>query len=408
MSGALAEVPARAIVRGLADAAARFSDADFPPRVRVLDAIVARTGYTLPVVEYALDRLFETITEPALTATIAGELGSLDTLDRFVARDGRAAARALPVGPVCVVSSRTTIGVAIPAAVFALCAKCDVVVKDREDHLVAAFFAALAQEHDAFASAARAETWSGAHDARDLSGFTAVVAYGRNDTLAEIRAACPPEARFTGFGARASAGYVTRESLTDERAAAAIADGAARDLVLYESEGCLSLHALFVERGGNVAPDRFAALLAVALERAHVEFPPGERGAGASARLGSARALAAFRAASGAGSVYGDSEARHLLVVAPPAGDPPLLLPRALNLHPVDGPDEAAAYLRRHGIALEALAASGKREDVVKMAVDAGAARIAPFGALQSPQMEGNHGGRQRVTGYIRWITNDT
>lgn len=408
MSRALASVPVRAIVRGLADAAARWADADFPPRVRVLDAIVARTGYTLPAVEYALDRIFEAITEAALTATIASELGSPDALDGWTARPGRGEARALPVGPVCIVSSRTTIGVAIPAAVYALCAKCDVVVKDREDRLVSAFFASLAQEHEAFADAARAETWSGSHDARDLSGFAAVVAYGRDDTLAEIRAACAPEARFVGYGPRASIGYVTRESLTDERGAAAIAEGAARDLVLYESEGCLSLHALFVERGGAIAPERFAGLLARALERAHVEFPPGERGAGDSARLGSARALAAFRAASGTGAVYGDEAARHLVVLDPPASEPPLLLPRALNLHVVDGPGDASAYLERHAIAVEAVAASGKRDDVVKMAVDAGAARIAPFGALQSPQMEGNHGGRLRIADYIRWIAEDT
>jgi len=408
MSGALANLPIRTIVRGLADAAARWADADFPPRVRVLEAIVARTGYTLPVVEYALDRIFEAITEPALTATIADELGSLDALDRWIERKGRGNARALPVGAVCVVSSRTTIGVAVPAAVYALCAKCDVVVKDREDHLVSAFFGSLVQEHDAFATAARAETWSGSHDARDLSGFDAVVAYGRDDTLAAIRGACSPEARFVGFGARASVGYVTRESLADERSAAIIAEGAARDLVLYESEGCLSLHALFVERGGAVGPERFASLLAIALERAHVEFPPGERGAGAAARLGSARALAAFRAASGTGTVFGDEAARHLLVLDPPASDPPLLLPRALNLHIVDGPKDASAYLHRHGIALEAVATSGKREDVVKMAVDAGAVRIALFGALQSPPMEGNHGGRSRIADYIRWITEDT
>ena len=408
MNGSLAEVPVRTIVRGLADAAARWADADFPPRVRVLDAIAQRTGYTVPVVEYALDRLFGAITEPALGATIAGELGSLDALDGFVARDGRAPARAVPVGPVCVISSRTTIGVAIPAAVYALCAKCDVVVKDREDHLVSAFFTSLAQEHEAFATAARAENWSGAHDARDLSSFAAVVAYGRNDTLAEIRAACAPDARFTGFGPRASAGYVTRESLAGETAAAAIAEGAARDVVLYESEGCLSLHALFVERDGHVSPERFASLLAGALERAHVEFPPGERGAGASARLGSARSLAAFRAATGTGGVYGDSAARHLLVLDPPASDPPLFLPRAINAHVVSGPAEALAYLRHHTIALEALATSGKRADVVKMALDAGAARIAPFGTLQAPGMEGNHGGRQRIADDVRWMTDET
>ena len=37
MSTALATVPVRTIVRGIADAAARWADADFPPRVRVLE-----------------------------------------------------------------------------------------------------------------------------------------------------------------------------------------------------------------------------------------------------------------------------------------------------------------------------------------------------------------------------------
>jgi len=407
MTTALAGVPVRTILRGLADAAARWADADFPPRVRVLEAVVERTGYTLPVVEYGLDRLFGAITEDALAATVADELGSLDALDDFVARSGRPPARALPVGRVCVVSSRTTIGVALPAAIFALAAKCDVVVKDREDRLVEAFFGTLAAEHAAFAAAARAQTWSGAHDARDLSAFEAVVAYGRDETLARIRERCAPEARFFGFGSRASAGYVAREALGSEAQTRAVAEGAARDLALYESEGCLSLHALFVERGGAVPPERFAELLAAALERAHVEFPVGERSDSARARLGSARALAAFRAAGGSGAVYSDAEARHLVVLDPPASEPPLLLPRALNLHPVDGTAEALSYLALHGIALEALAASGKRADIVKMALDAGASRIAAFGSLQSPAMEGNHGGRLRVAPYVRWITSD-
>lgn len=404
---ALADVPVRTVVRGLADASARWADADFPPRVRVLDAIVERTGYALPVVEYGLDRLFEGITETSLTATLADELGSPDALDRFVARAGRPPARALPIGRVCVVSSRTTIGVAIPAAVFALCAKCDVVVKDREDRLVEAFFATLAEEHDAFREAASARRWSGAHDARDLAAFEAVVAYGRSETLAEIRARCAPEARFEGFGPRASIGYVAREDLATEARAREIAAGAARDLALYESEGCLSLHALFVERGGAIDPLRFGALLAEALEYAHVEFPIGRHADSARARIASARALAAFRAAAGTGAVFADASARHLIVVDPPPDEPPLLLPRSLNLHPVDAPGEALAYLRRHGIAVEAVGASGKRDDIVKMALDAGAARIAAFGALQAPAMEGNHGARFRVAPYVRWTTTE-
>ena len=76
----------------------------------------------------------------------------------FALRPGRPRARAIAAGSVCVVSSRTTIGVAIVPAVFALCAKCDVLVKDREDGLVRAFFSTLAEERAEFAEAARAQS----------------------------------------------------------------------------------------------------------------------------------------------------------------------------------------------------------------------------------------------------------
>ncbi len=405
---ALLDLPVRQIVRSVADAAQRWSDADFPPRVRALDAIARRTGYTLPAIEYALDRLFESLRTSALEAAIADELGSLDALDRFVERPGRPPARALPVGRACIISSRTTIGVAIVPAVFALCAKCPTVVKDREDLLVSSFFATLAQERDAFHSTASASAWSSADTDFDVAEFAAVVAFGHDETLARIRERCAPETRFVGYGAKASVGYVGRETLDTLESAQRIAAGAARDLALYESEGCLSLHALFVERGGDVPAERFAELLALEIERAAIEFPVGTRAAVDLAALGSARALAAFRAAAGEGRVFSDASATHLLIADPPRSQPPFFLPRALALFSVDSPAEAQTYLRTHGIALEALATASQRADVAGLAVAAGAARIAHFGDLQAPPAGGNHGGRARVSDFVRWITNET
>src|SRR5579872_907973 len=240
---ALEHIPAEKIVRALADAAERWSDADFPPRVRITDRIAERTGYSVPVVEYALDRLFFPIRRANLESTIRSELGSLEILDDFTQRTGRPDAWAAPCGNVCIISSRTTIGVALVPAVFALCAKNDVLVKDREDALVHAFFETLAQELDAFADAARASTWASDDEtAPELETFDAVAAFGSDDTLVAIRSALNPGARFIGYGSRASAGYVTREVLANRNAVTELCRGAARDLVLYETEGCLSLH----------------------------------------------------------------------------------------------------------------------------------------------------------------------
>jgi len=386
---ALSEVQARKIIGAISDAAERWRDADFPVRVRATQRIAERTGYSIPVVEYALDRLFFSIDRASIEAVIAGELGEIAVLDGFRARAGRTDAWARPIGSVCVISSRTTIGVALPAALFALCAKCDVLVKDREDSLIVSFFETLREELPEFEQAARAEPWSSQDDAAPaLRAFDAVAAFGRAETLATIRAALPPEARFIGFGSRASAGFVSRESLSGADAAAEIARGAARDIVLYETEGCLSLHVLFVEDGGVVSVAAFSQTLHDEITRANIEFPRGEHASERFAQGAHTRALAAFRNASSQSAL----------------SEPPPFLPRLAHAIPVGNPADALDYLRRHGIALEGFAVADSRPDVIDMAVSAGAVRITRFGELQNPPLTGEHGGRPRIAEFVRWI----
>ena len=401
----LQNVPARKIVRAIAGAAERWSDADFPPRVRATAKIVERTGYATPVVEYALDRLFFSITESDLNSVISNELGSLEILDGFMQREGRPNAWAAPTGRVSIISSRTTVGVAIVPAVFALCAKCDVLVKDREDGLAAAFFETLGEELREFERAAQARIWrSGDESGPDLGDFDVIVAFGGNDALGAIAKSVNAEARFIGYGARASAGYIAKESLDNESPAKAIAAGAARDLVLYESEGCLSLHVLFVERGGAVTPERFSRILADAVERANVEFPLGRRDASSAARVAHQRNLAAFRSAGGTGGVFANEAAEYALVLDPPRTEPPHFLPRTLGVIAVDIPSEALAYLREHNLPLEGFSISFDRPDLVQLALDAGAVRLTRFGELQHPPLAGSHGGRPRISEFVRWI----
>jgi Acyl-CoA reductase (LuxC) len=402
---ALAHIPVRKIIAAISHAAERWSDADFPPRVRAIDRIAARTGYSVPVVEYALDRLFFSITRNALEAAIAGELGSIDALDGFASRDGRPEAFASPAGTVCIISSRTTIGVAIVPAIFALCAKCEVLVKDREDSLVASFFEALSEELDAFHAAARAAVWtSGDERAADMRGFDVVVAFGSDDTLATIHTALSDATSFIGFGSRASAGYVTRESLGSENLAREIARGAARDLVLYETEGCLSLHVLFAERGAAVSLREFGSIMASEIGEANIEFPIGERSAADVAAIAQRRNLAAFRSAGGRGCVYAGASGEYAVIVDHPADEPPHFLPRTIGIVGVDEPQQALAYLREHRLPLEGFALSSDRADVVTAAIESGAVRLTRFGELQNPPLAGHHGGRPRIAEFVRWI----
>ncbi len=401
--GALRALSARRIAGFVADAAARWRDADFAPRVRVTAAIEARLGYTTPVVDYALDRLFFGLTREALEAAIAAELGGVDALDGAVARPGAPAAWARGVERVVIVSSDTTIGVALVPAVFALCAKCDVVVKDRTDALIASFFASLADEHPAFARAARARAWAGGDDPEEtevLAHADTVVAFGRDEALREIRARCGTETRFVAFGHRASIGRLTHDDVA--RFDDALAENVARDALLYDGEGCLSLHALFVE-GERAHLTRVVETLAAACERVGVEFPGGARDPQRVAHAAAYRNLAAFRSAGGHGAVIRAGDAT--LVLDPPLREPPPFLPRVLPVIPVANDDAIVAYVAQHALPVQALGvARAADERALALAARIGAVRVAPFGALQAPPVGGHHGGAPRIADFVRWI----
>ena len=413
-----AALAAARIVDAVADAAERWTDADLPARVRATRAIVQRTGYTEPVVDFALDALFGGLTRDALRATITGELGSLAALDGFVARAGRPDVHFRGVERVAIVSSDTTVGVAIPALVYALCAKADtVVVKDRNDGLVAAFAETIAEERPELGARTRIERWEG-HDAPQaraaLQTSDVVVAFGGATALRAIRDLLHPEARFVPFGHRTSVAYVTREALDraarDSAYAREIAFGIARDALLYDGEGCLSLHAVFVERDGALDPVRFDGLLGDALEAVAVEFPASsaEPAAPGAAFAREAR----FRAAQGRGSVRGGLTAPHLLVAGAPLDDPPPLLPRTLASYTVDGPADVANYLRAHAVPVEAFAVASvdgtiERPDVLALALACGAVRLCAAGAAQLPSLSGEHGGTPRILPFVRAIVRD-
>ena len=93
-----------------------------------------------------------------------------------------------------------------------------------------------------------------------------VTATGSDETLAAIRAQLPVKTRFLGYGHRVSFGFVAQEVLYGSRAKK-IAAAAADDVVAWNQLGCLSPHVIYIQLGGEVAPEHFAQLLAEELER---------------------------------------------------------------------------------------------------------------------------------------------
>jgi hypothetical protein len=302
------------------------------------------------------------------------------------------------------VSSDTTIGVAIVPLVFALAAKCAVTVKDRTDALVAAFVDTLGEERPELRAATDVRVWSGGDDdieVQTLGDADVVVAFGGNDALRSIRARCAVDATFVPFGHRASAGYLTAAALTGDTAG--LAAGVARDALLYDGDGCLSLHLLFVERTPDGAHERFIDALAGACATNAIEFPAGPRKPARAARVGVYAAAAAFRAANGSGRVLRAPDGTWTLVADPPGDELPPFGGGVIPIVFVDGIAGAAAYVERHALPLQALGVADVA-DARELAARLGAVRIVPLGQMQDPPLAGHHGGRARIADFIRWV----
>jgi hypothetical protein len=177
-------------------------------------------------------------------------------------------------------------------------------------------------------------------------------------------------------------------------------------MLLYDGEGCLSLRVLFIERGAQVSPARFCESLRDAIEGAARDFP-AVASAESSARRATARDMASFRSDRDQ-RIFTDARSSYLVVLDPPLDQPPLLLPRALSVYSVTDPREAAAYLERHRIPLEALAVAESNADLRNAAAGLGASRITLLGSLQDPPLGEFHGGRPRIAEFVRWVSDET
>ena len=113
-----------------------------------------------------------------------------------------------------------------------------------------------------------------------------VMAHGGDPALRDLRALCPKETPFVGYGHRVSLGVLLPNADRQEAAR-----GFAKDILLYDQGGCLSPQSIFVVGDGNKVR-AFSSLLAEALTTASQQYPLPVRAGRASAAVAEARALA--------------------------------------------------------------------------------------------------------------------
>jgi hypothetical protein len=413
----LATRATRAIARPLERVARRFLDPADAVRRDAVDAL-GRAGRFAPAeIARALDDAFAPLAGGGIERWIAAELGSPTALDRLSPRREGPARRAH--GPEWMLQVYAGNVPAIPVWPMygALLLKSAVLAKtaSREPLLAPLVAQAIAGEDPELGACLAVVWWKGGASENDRAAIArapAVLAFGGGESIAGVARAARADAILSLHGPKVSAACIAREALTPAGARDA-ARRAARDIALYDQQGCLSPHAIYVERGGAVAPRVFASALGEALEAAARETPRASLDAEEAARGRLYRAQAEFEAAAGgnAGEVFASTEgAGWTVVLERGARFEPGPGHRVVRVHAVDDIMDALSALRPHAADLEAVAleASGARRGGLEAAIAAlGVPRVAVLGRLQQPSPLGAHGGVGFLAPFVRWTTLD-
>jgi hypothetical protein len=409
----LAALPVHDIARAIDQAARRLRDPAHPLRRLAEYALPAVTGYSLPMIRLVLDRAPRDWMLPALEALLQSELAGGELLDRFVRRSDGRSVRA--VGPRFAwhVFAGNVPGVAVTSLVRSLLVRAATLGKTAADEpLLAVLFArALEEVAPSLAACIAVMHWPGGRSTVEdelLRAADLVVVYGGEAAVRALRARAPATARVVEHGPRVSVGLVARNALKDEAAARETAGRVAWAVSVFDQQGCVSPHVVWVESGARVTPRRFAELLGEGLATVARELPRGSLSAAEAAAIHEVRTATEFRAIAGEDAFVVEGQAAGWTVLW--EGDPrfePSCLNRTIRVKPVAHLEDVPALLEPVRGLVQSAAVEGAGTRLPALAADlanAGVTRITDFPQMPWPPPSWHHDGAGPLTELVRWV----
>lgn len=217
------------------------------------------------------------------------------------------------------------------------------------------------------------------------------VVFGSDATIAEFRALCPPEIVFQAHGHRISLGIVLADPGLESCALAA------RDISLFEQQGCLSPQVFFVEGDAEC----YAANLAREMERYALVHPAPDLPTAVLAEVANARAEWEFRA-SGDRAVKVWKGNGWTVVLDGNPDFPVSPLNRFVFVKPrTAGLEE---FLTKGGRHLGALGLWPCTPENAARFSRAGFSRICPLGRMQETPFSWHADSTQNLASLVRWV----
>jgi hypothetical protein len=409
----LARRPIADIVEVIDQAVQRWLDPHSVYRQQAEAWLPAITRYSPAMIRHGLDTLLQALRKEALWRLLQAEFGDPQVLDTFRPRP-HVGSLTRAYGPRLVthIFSGNVPALSAWSLVCALLTKSASVGKSAsEEPLFAALFARSLWEVCPDLGACLAVCWwKGGETALEEAAFAhagAVIAYGSEATIRDVQQRVPAAARFLAYGHKLSFGVVGREALTAARAPQT-AHRAAYGVSMFDQQGCVSPHLLFVEAGGEVSPRAFADLLAEGMQQMQVEFPRGRLSLTESTAIRHLRGTYEFRQL---------ADDRVLLLCSEPGTawtviyeeDAPFTascLNRTIRVHAVDHIAAIPARLEPVRAYLQTAGAALPRQRLLELAEALGGLGVTRLCALERmpwPGMTWHHDGRPNLADLVRW-----
>lgn len=366
----------------LACASALWRNPDYAGRRDAIGAIARSAGYSVALTENSIDALLKPFTSDALKAMAAR-----------ISRTG-------PVGrpkTVGFIVAGNVAGAGLHEIAIALIAGARVVVKTASaEPIFFTEFARTLAEIDCDAGA-RIEVvhWSRARtglSAELIAKCERVVVYGDDATIESLK-----RSNVIGFGSRVSAAVVAAGAM-DRSRIDRMAELLARDVVLFEQLGCLSLHQVFVVSADGRGVRDFAMGMAAALEQTTKIMPPARIPLLDAVAIRGVRECARWRAIAGEAVDLFEGRELEWTVVFESKADTFKVSPgfRTLYVTGVRDLREVRDCIAGVSSRIEAMAVAGDEREasgISRAMTEIGIPYVCAPGEMQSPPLDWRHGG---------------
>ena len=398
----LRKTPVRDIVAAIDAAAQRLSES-----TTVAPLLCAATGYSAEVIDDVLAHMIADWRRDSLQTLLQLELGDATVLDEFVTGSQRSTRAVGPALSAHIFSGNVP-GVAVTSMVRALLVKSATFGKTAsgEPVLPVLFAQALQAVAPAVAECLAVTYWTGGSENLEsvlLDHADTLVIYGGEETVASLRARAHPRTRIVEHGPRVSFGVVGCD--VDIPIAADIAYATAA----YDQQGCVSPHAVFVERGGSREPRDLARDVANELGKLAAAMPRRRLTHAESLAIRQLRAQTEFRGiAGGAAEVFSAEDTGYTVLYDDAPAFPVSCLNRTLNIIAIESFEQLRAVLQPQRARLQSSAVACFNDlrmgAVAELLVDCGVCRISTFKDLPWPSMWWHHDGRGPLRELISWV----